>query len=424
MTRVAVVGGGLAGLVAARRLAEAGVEVELFEARESVGGRVRTDRDGGFAFDRGFQVLFTAYPAVRRELDLEALSLRRFTPGATIARPGRRSVLADPRRAPGALTETLFNRDVRLADKLRVLALQRELAGTDPETLFDAREPASEVDIEAYLAERGFSRRFVERFAAPFYGGVTLDRSLSTSSAVFRYTFRMLSEGDIALPAEGMGAIPAQLADRARAAGATVHTGAEVNRVAPGDGRPTVAADGSERDADAVVVATDPAAAAELTGVTTPDATKGCVTQYFSLPEHVDLATGERLLLNAEGDAPNQVAPLSAVAPEYAPEGKQLLSATFLGDPDEDDATLADRVRGALAAWYPSRRFDRLEHLRTERVEFAQFAQPPGFRESLPAVDAPEGSVYLAGDYTAWSSIQGAMESGRRAAALVRKRHA
>ena len=35
---------------------------------------------------------------------------------------------------------------------------------------------------------------------------------------------------------------------------------------------------------------------------------------------------------------------------------------------------------------------------------------------STPTVDAPAGRVYLAGDYTRWSSIQGALRSGRDAA--------
>ena len=52
-------------------------------------------------------------------------------------------------------------------------------------------------------------------------------------------------------------------------------------------------------------------------------------------------------------------------------------------------------------------------------IEFAQFVQPPGFYRKRPATDAPDGPVYLAGEYTAWSSIQGAIESGRAAARAV-----
>jgi phytoene dehydrogenase-like protein len=415
MTRVAVVGAGLAGLVAARRLAESGVDVELLEREPSVGGRVRTVHEDGFTLDRGFQVLFTAYPAARRELEYEALSLRRFTPGAVLARPGHRSVLSDPLRAPGSAVETLLNRDVRFADKLRTFALQRELRHRDPDAILDAEDAT----IESYLAEHGFSKRYVENFAAPFYGGITLDRSLGTSSAVFEYTFKMLSAGDIAVPADGMGAISDQLADRAVAAGATVRTSVPVDGLdRSGDGVTLATPDG-EVHADACIVATDPRTAGDLTGVATPDAARGCVTQYFSLPEHVDLATGKRLVLNTADARPNQVVPLSSVAPEYAPEGEQLLSATFLGTPSDDDRTLAAAVREALESWYPARRFVELDLLHTDRIEFAQFEQPPGFRRSLPAPDDPEGPVVLAGDYTGWSSINAALDSGRVAAETV-----
>ena len=95
---VFVAGGGLAGLVAARRLAARGANVRLSEQASDVGGRVRSRYEDGYTFDRGFQVLFTAYPAAKRELDLASLDLREFTPGATLARPGHRSVLADPLR--------------------------------------------------------------------------------------------------------------------------------------------------------------------------------------------------------------------------------------------------------------------------------------------------------------------------------------
>ena len=45
-TRVVVAGGGLAGLAAARELEEAGASVTVIEARDRVGGRVHTLRDG------------------------------------------------------------------------------------------------------------------------------------------------------------------------------------------------------------------------------------------------------------------------------------------------------------------------------------------------------------------------------------------
>jgi phytoene dehydrogenase-like protein len=413
---VVVAGGGLAGLVAARRLAAAGAEVELFESDPEVGGRVRSRVVDGFRLDRGFQVLFTGYPAARRELDFEDLSLRRFAPGATIAAPDHRSTLSDPFGDPAAAVPTLLNRDVTLGDKLRLFRLQRELGGRDADDLFEG----SDTSVREYLMAQGFSRAFVERFAEPFYGGITLDRSLSTSSHVFEYTFKMLTEGDTVVPAAGMGAIPAQLRRRAEAAGATVETGREVTDIAAADGSVTVETDAGAVTADATVVATDPKSAADLAGVEVPTEAKACVTVHCSLPAHQSLDTGSRILLNAADDRPNTVAPMSAAAPEYAPDGRQLLDATFLGEQDDDDAALGDVVREALAAWYPENHFGELAVVGVDRVEFAQFAQPPGFRERLPTVDDPDGPVYVAGDYTRWSAIQGAMESGRQAAEAVR----
>lgn len=414
---VVVVGGGLAGLVAARHLAESGRDVTVFEERDEVGGRVRTAKADGYTFDRGFQVMFSAYPAAKRELDVEALAPRAFTPGATIAAPNHRSVLSDPLRNPTAAPQTLFNTDVRTADKLRLFRLQRELADVEPAELL-ARGGST---IAEYLADYGFSRRFVERFAAPFYGGITLDRSLETDSAVFEYTYKMLSEGEIFVPAGGMQAIPRQLADRARAAGATIETDATVTDLQADDGEVTVETGSETVIAESAVVATDPRTAADLTGVETiPTEALGCVTQYFSLPSRRAPDTGKRIVLNAADDRPNTVAPLSAVASEYAPEDMELYGATFLGTPEESDAELAEEVRAALRSWYPKASFDALELRRTDRVPFAQFAQPPGFRRSLPDPTAPEGNVVLAGDYTRWSSIQGALESGNVAADLVR----
>ena len=420
---VVVAGAGLAGLVAARHLADAGADVTVYERRAEVGGRVRTRRKEGFTLDRGFQVLFTGYPAVRRELDVGALDLRTFRPGAVICsgEAGTRSVLSDPLRDPRALVESVFNRRVTTTDKLRTLALRQDLS-TRAESWFFSGDDAS---IREYLADWGFSERYVENFVAPFYGGITLDRSLSTSKYVFAYTFRALSEGRIGVPAEGMGAIPKQLAASAEAAGATVVTDEGVEAIdrdtggSGGAGRVTVETTDRTVEADAAVVATDPRTARSLTDVSAvPTEGVPSTTQYYRLSGSATVSTGRKILLDSDDGSPNVVVPLTDVAPEYAPDGEQLLCATFLGDDarSRDAGDLAADTRAALEAWYPERSFGGLEPIHTDRIEFAQFAQPPGVHESLPDVDDPAGPVFLAGDYTEWSSLQGAMESGRAAA--------
>src|SRR3954454_1198613 len=120
---VVVVGAGLAGLAAARHLHRGGLDVVVLEAGDDVGGRVRTDVVDGWRLDRGFQVLNTAYPAVRREVDLAALDLRELTRGALVHRDGTRHRLADPRRDPRGAIATARSPIGTRRDKVLLAAL-------------------------------------------------------------------------------------------------------------------------------------------------------------------------------------------------------------------------------------------------------------------------------------------------------------
>ncbi|MFP4530162.1 MAG: NAD(P)/FAD-dependent oxidoreductase [Halodesulfurarchaeum sp.] len=415
-TRVVVVGAGLAGLETARQLAADGFDVRVFEAASTVGGRVRTKQVDGFTIDRGFQVLFTAYPEVARSLSMDALELQRFPPGAVVCRSNHRSVVADPLRDPFRAIETAFSRDLTLGDKVRVLRLRRALSGRSRDEIFSGPDET----IESSLRGWGFSTQFIESFAQPFYGGITLDRSLQTSSRVFQFTFRMLSEGAAAVPAKGMQAIPEQLAERARENGARIETDTPVESL-DGTGPVTVDLGGESVTADSVIVAAGPKESQRLTGVESiPTVGKSVRTQYFEVAKDNPIAEQPRIHLNAEGPVPTIAMSLSAVAPTYAPDGSALLAASTPGEPELDPETHAERTRETVASWYPAASFEDLRLVETIDVPFAQFSQPPGIHESLPSVSAPEGSIYLAGDVTTDSSINGALMSARQAVTAVR----
>jgi phytoene dehydrogenase-like protein len=69
---VVIVGAGLAGLSAARVIQQQGLSVIVLESSDDVGGRVRTDIVDGFQLDRGFQVMLTAYPEFKTQVDMRA----------------------------------------------------------------------------------------------------------------------------------------------------------------------------------------------------------------------------------------------------------------------------------------------------------------------------------------------------------------
>jgi len=61
MSRVAVIGGGYAGLAAAVELADSGIAVDVFEASRTLGGRARAVELDGLIVDNGAHILVGAY---------------------------------------------------------------------------------------------------------------------------------------------------------------------------------------------------------------------------------------------------------------------------------------------------------------------------------------------------------------------------
>ncbi len=105
---VVVIGAGLAGLSAARRIAVSGRSVCVVEANDDIGGRVRTDVIDGLILDRGFQLYNPAYDEGARILDLKALQLQSLTSGLIVSIDGRHYKIADPRHEPAWAVDSLL----------------------------------------------------------------------------------------------------------------------------------------------------------------------------------------------------------------------------------------------------------------------------------------------------------------------------
>jgi phytoene dehydrogenase-like protein len=411
---VVIVGGGLAGLACALVLQEAGAASVILEAGDGLGGRVRTDRHEGFLLDRGFQVLLDNYPECRRILDYDALKLRPFFPGVEIRIGGRFVRFSDPHRRPQDALRMMAAPVGTFADKLRVAQLRKDVLKGEAEAILQGPNKT----ILADLRDLGIGSEMIDLLFRPFFGGVLLDGSLSDSSRVFRYVFRMFSQGEIALPSEGMGQIPRQLASRLPESSIRLNCRATEVRA----GAVTVES-GEVVTGDAVVVATDGLQAASLLEGIDPPRSKGTVCLYFEVPELP--ISGPVLVLDGERSGPvNNLAVLSEVSPDYAPPGRHLVSVSCIGSPESAGETagvmeaLEGAVRRQMTEWF-GRQVESWRHLRTYHIPHAQPGQSP---ESLELPEKPVRlgrGLFVCGDHRETASIQGALHSGRRAAEAI-----
>ena len=408
MVDVVVVGAGIAGLTCARELERSGLEVEVLEASDAVGGRVRTDVVDGFRCDRGFQLVNPAYPALRDLVDVGALGLRQFAAGAALAGPDGFGVVEDPRRSPGHVLQTLRSGYARPAELVRLAAWAAPALGSVPRLLAGDDEP-----LAASLDRHGVHGRVRDELFEPFITGVVAEDRGETSATFVRLLVRSFLRGTPGVPALGMSALPEQIAAELKG---RVTTGAAVQAVRRTSGGVAVRAGDVERDARAVVVAADPVTAGDLAGLP-PVAMKGLVTWWFACdtpPTSLDL-----LVLDPARSGPVvNTAVMSNVAPSYVPPGRHLVQATTLAGRGPDGIPGEAAVRAHLARMYrqPTRAWDLVVR---HHVAHALPEQRPGV-PLRQRVDLG-GGMYVAGDHRDTASLQGALVSGRRAAHAVRR---
>jgi phytoene dehydrogenase-like protein len=421
-----VVGAGLSGLACARTLLDQGKSVLVLESSDRPGGRVGTDTINGFQIDRGFQVYLDSYAEGKKFLDYSSLNFGAFEPGALVAHRGRLLPISDPWRRPFAAIRSVLSGVVGVPDGLRIAYLRSQaLAGVrngkiDPIRIANDKEKTTREE----LLSRGFSPEFIQLFFEPFFGGVFLERDLTTASQVFEFTFAMFSLGCACLPAGGMSAIPRQMAQKLPAGCLeTLSPVVKVNNVSAG-GWEVALKDGRRLYAESVVVS---AAAAAITPLLpeclfttwTPPSWKG--TRLVAFESVKKPPCGKTLVVSSDpiemGPIDNLSTP-SAVTSGYAPEGKNLIYVSVRGDWQGKAEQLPATIRQQARAWFGVE-VEQWKDFATVSVPRALPIETPASRQQRFPSNYLAPGLFLCGDHLTTSSINGALAAGRLAAEEV-----
>jgi squalene-associated FAD-dependent desaturase len=399
--RVAVVGGGLAGLSAGLELADAGHEVALHEARPTLGGAVQTlprrEGDPDPPPDNGQHIALGCFTEYLRFLGRigESGSVRRMPLELpVIDERGRGASIA-----PSALA-LLRYRHVRLGDRLRILRALARWGDARGATFADA------------LRARGQSQQAIERFWDVFIRPALNLRCEEASAQAGDFTVRTAllgerSDSDLLLPARPLGEMHGEAAGRAlEAAGAVVQTGARVETL-------------DELDADAIVVAVPAHESARLLGEPEPRLEDSPIVSVHLLFDRRVLRTPLAALL----DSPAHWIFDRGALTGHEPEQGQYLTVVSSGAPELEalrGRELVDLIAGAV-----TERLGEAELLwsRVSREPAATIAVRPGSEAQRPGPETSRPNVARAGAWTGtgWpATMEGAVRSGLAAArALV-----
>jgi phytoene dehydrogenase-like protein len=401
-----IIGGGISGLTCAKYLNDKGMSFVILEGSDALGGRVRTDMVEGFRLDRGFQVLLTNYAEARKILNYSNLDLKYFESGALIKTNKGFTKLENPFRNKAAYFAMAFSSIGSWSDKLKIRKFAKYVSDIPDEELFGM----DDTETIKFLKDYGWSKQIIHQFFKPFFGGVFLENELYTSSNFFHFVFKQFFKGDVAIPAEGMQAIPEQIAEMISKE--KIRLNAFVKHI---EGNQVFLDSGEILTTDRIVIATDPHTASGLLGENKTYEYQINTCTYFSA-EYSPLKGQKFLTLNPDRKSVvHNLCVLTDTAPTYGVAGKTLISVSTQGLEKIDERNHISRVKRELYDWFGAQ-VNVWKHLRTYHMPKALVKFPAGTQKQALKLDE---NLYRSGDYLAYPSLNAAIQTGREVAEMI-----
>jgi squalene-associated FAD-dependent desaturase len=441
--RVAVIGGGLAGITAAIALAESGADVTLLEARPRLGGATCSFSRDGLTVDTGQHIFLgccTAYRGLLDRLGMTEHSTLQDRFDVTVLSPGadgrprkarlRRTALPGPLHMLPALGRYPF---LSLAERAKVARPALAMRFVDP------ADPAADTQrFGDWLARRGQSERtrraLWDLFSVSALNIAGDDASLALAAVVVKTgLLGKNNAADIGVPALPLGELHGDAGGTLLAKlGAQVMTGTKVAAIEPGEtGYRIQLAQGEPLAADAVVLAVPHEKAAPLmpAGALPEQTVAGWAGLGASPIVNVHVIYDRPVMdlpFVAAIDSPVQwVFDRTRISGLDMPGHQYLAISLSAADQYADTpvAELQEQFVPALAELFPAARDAEVTEFFVTRERRATFRQAPGTAALRPKAGTRMPGLALAGAWTdtGWpDTMEGAVRSGLAAAAQLK----
>ncbi len=393
--KVAVIGGGISGIITSIGLSENGHEVHLFEKSSSLGGRIKSEEKQGTVYDIGFHVLHTGYSSVKRWIDTDAISHHKMHPSSILFTPSKQKIklIGDVFSAPSTLISSATS--MSPFNALRLLKWRIKNKKSD-----DVRDINSRKPIDIGFTENGFSESFQKEFLKPLFAGITLSEERQESIEFADFIWGVMSKAPIILPKNGMKSIIEHLEKRMK--NVVINLDSEIQEVT----RNGITIKDQIENFDKVVLATQQNSTAKILELDLEGEERTTRTYIYKTKQNPIKKL--QIMLNSEYNSLKS--PFVHVHSPTALNNtdNHLVVATLIGKSSlEENWDLADKN---MSKWFPN---DFAEFERFSSTFIAN-ALPNSSIEGSPRIPHEVNGLLIAGDHTNHPSLHGAILSAER----------